>query len=195
MRKVPAARRGGDFYAIASALLGILPLPVRPAPPSGTPAAADRTRRTRHAILNKPGPLDAEEMAIMRTHTVIGESLLKGMELYEKEPLLKMAAEICRWHHERYDGGGYPDGLTGDEIPISAQVVAVADAYDALTSKRSYKEAYSHERAIDMIKNGECGRFNPILIECLDDIRNEIKEDVLPENAKLNEDSVLRELK
>ena len=109
--------------------------------------------------------------------------------------MVKTAIEICRWHHERYDGGGYPDGLTGDEIPISAQVVAVADAYDALTSKRSYKEAYSHERAIDMIKNGECGRFNPILIECLDDIRNEIKEDVLPENAKLNEDSVLRELK
>ena len=109
--------------------------------------------------------------------------------------MVKKATEICRWHHERYDGGGYPDGLTGDEIPISAQVVAVADAYDALTSKRSYKEAYSHERAIDMIKNGECGWFNPILIECLDDIRNEIKEDVLPENAKLNEDSVLRELK
>ena len=80
-------------------------------------------------------------------------------------------------------------------IPFIQEVVAVADAYDALTSKRSYKEAYSHERAIDMIKNGECGRFNPILIECLDDIRNEIKEDVLPENAKLNEDSVLRELK
>lgn len=146
-------------------------------------------------VLNKPDALTEKEYEIMHRHTVIGEEILKEITKYKDEPLVKTAIEICRWHHERYDGGGYPDGLTGDEIPISAQVVAVADAYDALTSKRSYKEAYSHERAIDMIKNGECGRFNPILIECLDDIRNEIKEDVLPENAKLNEDSVLRELK
>lgn len=146
-------------------------------------------------ILNKPNALTEKEYEIMRRHTVIGEEILKEITKYKDEPLVKTAIEICRWHHERYDGGGYPDGLKGDEIPVSAQVVAVADAYDALTSKRSYKEAYSCDMAIAMIKNGECGRFNPILIECLDDIRDEIKDEILPEDAKLNEDSVLRGLK
>ena len=146
-------------------------------------------------VLNKPDALTEKEYEIMRRHTVIGEGILKEITKYKDEPLVKTAIEICRWHHERYDGGGYPDGLTGDEIPISAQVVAVADAYDALTSKRPYKEAYSHERAIDMIKSGECGRFNPILIECLDDIRNEIKDEILPNEVKLSESSILRTLK
>ncbi len=136
------------------------------------------------AILNKPGPLDAEEMAIMRTHTVIGESLLKGMEMYEKEPLLKMAAEICRWHHERIDGGGYPDGLTGSEIPIGVQVVSLADAYDALLSDRAYKSAYPAQRAIEMIRCGACGAFDPLLLECLTEVQDVLAEEVYREAPK-----------
>lgn len=129
------------------------------------------------AILNKPGPLNEEEKAIMRTHTVIGESILKGMEMYEKEPLLK-AAKICRWHHERADGGGYPDGLAGDEIPISVQVVGLADAYDALVSDRAYKSAYPAQRAMEMIRCGACGVFDPLLVECMADIQDVLTEDV-----------------
>ena len=136
------------------------------------------------AILNKPGPLDAEEMAIMRTHTVIGESLLKGMELYEKEPLLKMAAEICRWHHERIDGGGYPDGLTGSEIPIGVQVVSLADAYDALLSDRAYKSAYPAQRAMEIIRCGACGAFDPLLLECLAEVQDVLAEEVYREAPK-----------
>lgn len=136
------------------------------------------------AILNKPGPLDAEEMAIMRTHTVIGESLLKGMELYEKEPLLKMAAEICRWHHERVDGGGYPDGLTGSEIPIGVQVASLADAYDALLSDRAYKSAYPAQRAMEMIRCGACGAFDPLLLECLTEVQDVLAEEVYREAPK-----------
>lgn len=136
------------------------------------------------AILNKPGPLDAEEMAIMRTHTVIGESLLKGMELYEKEPLLKMAAEICRWHHERIDGGGYPDGLTGREIPIGVQVVSLADAYDALLSDRAYKSAYPAQRAMEIIRCGACGAFDPLLLECLTEVQDVLAGEVYREAPK-----------
>ena len=136
------------------------------------------------AILNKPGPLDAEEMAIMRTHTVIGESLLKGMELYKKEPLLKMAAEICRWHHERIDGGGYPDGLTGSEIPIGVQVASLADAYDALLSDRAYKSAYPAQRAMEMIRCGACGAFDPLLLECLTEVQDVLAEEVYREAPK-----------
>lgn len=136
------------------------------------------------AILNKPGPLNAEEMAIMRTHTVIGESLLKGMELYEKEPLLKMAAEICRWHHERIDGGGYPDGLTGSEIPIGVQVASLADAYDALLSDRAYKSAYPTQRAMEMIRCGACGAFDPLLLECLTEVQDVLAEEVYREAPK-----------
>ena len=136
------------------------------------------------AILNKPGPLNAEEMAIMRTHTVIGESLLKGMELYEKEPLLKMAAEICRWHHERIDGGGYPDGLTGSEIPIGVQVASLADAYDALLSDRAYKSAYPAQRAMEMIRCGACGAFDPLLLECLTEVQDVLAEEEYREAPK-----------
>ena len=84
----------------------------------------------------------------------------------------------CRWHHERYDGKGYPDGLKGEEIPISAQVVSIADVYDALVSERVYKKAFSHETAIKMILNGECGAFNPLLLECLTDIQGRLKEEL-----------------
>ena len=108
------------------------------------------------SILNKPGRLTPKEFDVIRTHPAIGASMLEGLTPYRKEPLLKTAIEICRWHHERWDGGGYPDGLLGEQIPISAQVVALADVYDALTSDRCYKKAYSHDTAITMILNGEC---------------------------------------
>ena len=126
------------------------------------------------AILNKPGKLTQEEYEEMKKHTVIGWSMLKNLKQYQEEPLVRMAEQICRWHHERYDGKGYPDGLKGDEIPISAQVVSLADVYDALTNERVYKKAIPHEKAIEMIVAGECGQFNPMLIECL----LEIKEDI-----------------
>lgn len=125
-------------------------------------------------ILNKPGKLTKEEFEIMKTHTLIGASMLKSIEMYQNEKLLQVAYQICRWHHERYDGKGYPDGLKGEEIPISAQVVAIADVYDALVGKRVYKKAFSHEKAIHMILNGECGAFNPLLLECLTDIQNRL---------------------
>ena len=127
------------------------------------------------SILNKPGRLTDEEFEIMKTHTLIGASILEKMELYQDEPLVQIARDICRWHHERYDGRGYPDGLKGDQIPISVQVVALADVYDALVSERVYKKAYSHEQALRMILNGECGAFNPLLLQCLMDIKDKIK--------------------
>lgn len=140
-------------------------------------------------ILNKPGKLTKEEFEIMKTHTLIGASMLKSIEMYQNEKLLQVAYQICRWHHERYDGKGYPDGLKGEEIPISAQVVAIADVYDALVGKRVYKKAFSHETAIHMILNGECGAFNTLLLECLTDIQNRLKEETkLGFNKKENEE-------
>ena len=127
------------------------------------------------SILNKPGRLTPEEFDVIRTHPAIGASMLEGLTPYRKEPLLKAAIEICRWHHERWDGGGYPDGLLGEQIPISAQVVALADIYDALTSDRCYKKAYSHDTAVSMILNGECGAFNPMLLDCLQEISVRLK--------------------
>lgn len=129
-------------------------------------------------ILNKPGRLTKEEFEIMKTHSAIGANMLESLEQFRDEPLLKIAHDICRWHHERYDGSGYPDGLKGDEIPISAQIVSVADVYDALVSERVYKKAYSHEKAMALILNGECGTFNPVLVECLKDIQNELAKGV-----------------
>ena len=127
-------------------------------------------------ILNKSGKLTKEEFDIMKTHTLIGATMLENLKMYQGEILLEVAYQICRWHHERYDGKGYPDGLVGEEIPISAQVVSLADAYDALISDRVYKKAYSHEQAVKMILNGECGAFNPVLLECLTDIQDHLKE-------------------
>lgn len=129
-------------------------------------------------ILNKPGRLTQEEFAIMKTHSAVGAEMLANLPLHKDEPLVKVAYEICRWHHERYDGSGYPDGLKGDQIPISAQVVSLADAYDALTSQRVYKPAYSHEKAMTMILGGECGVFHPLLLECLQDISDRIQEEL-----------------
>ena len=128
-------------------------------------------------ILNKPGRLTAEEFAVIKGHSMAGANMLSELPLDQKEePLVKTAYEICRWHHERYDGGGYPDGLKGEEIPVSAQVVALADVYDALTSERCYKDAYSHEKAIEMILAGQCGAFNPLMLECLLDISSSMKK-------------------
>ncbi len=122
-------------------------------------------------ILNKPGRLTAEEFEIIKTHAMVGADMLSDLPIEQQEaPLVKVASEICRWHHERYDGNGYPDGLKGEEIPIAAQVVALADVYDALTSERCYKKAYSHEESLKMILEGQCGAFNPALLLCLEEI-------------------------
>lgn len=129
-------------------------------------------------ILNKPARLTSEEFEIMKQHSMIGAEMLEALPIYQDESLVKIAYEICRWHHERYDGKGYPDGLKGEEIPISAQAVSLADAYDALTSERVYKKAFSHEKAMEMILNGECGSFNPILLACLKDIAEDIQKEL-----------------
>ena len=130
------------------------------------------------SILNKPGKLTEEEFETMKKHTLIGASMLDKLEHYKDEKMIKIAYQICRWHHERYDGKGYPDGLIGEQIPIAAQVVSVADVYDALVSKRVYKDAYSHEQVMKMILNGECGAFNPLLMEVLVEIQDKIKEEI-----------------
>ena len=121
--------------------------------------------------------LTPEEFDEMKKHTIIGESILKNVGIYQNEELVQLAMQICRWHHERYDGRGYPDGLKGEEIPIEVQVVSIADVYDALVSERVYKKAYSHKKAVEMILNGECGQFNPLLLECLQDIQDRIDEE------------------
>ncbi len=118
-------------------------------------------------ILNKPGKLTEEEFTVMKTHTTVGADMLENLPIHQHDPLVKVAYQICRWHHERYDGRGYPDGLQGDDIPISAQVVALADVYDALTSVRVYKPPFPHGEAVQMILDGKCGTFNPLLLECL----------------------------
>lgn len=121
-------------------------------------------------ILNKPGRLTPEEFEVVKTHSAIGDEMLKELKIEQDELMVKYARQICRWHHERWDGHGYPDGLKGNEIPISAQVVALADVYDALVSERVYKPAYSHDKAIGMILGGECGLFNPELMACLEEV-------------------------
>ncbi len=117
-------------------------------------------------ILNKPGKLTKEEFEVMKQHTVKGYDLLHQICQIQLHESYQFAADIARHHHERWDGRGYPDGLCGDEISIASQVVSIADVYDALVSIRVYKKAYTPDEAVDMIKNGECGVFNPKLIEC-----------------------------
>ena len=129
-------------------------------------------------ILNKPGKLTPEEFEVIKTHSMLGAKMLHDQDEFSEQPLLQTAYEIARWHHERWDGRGYPDGLKGDEIPISAQLVSLADVYDALTSERCYKKAFSHEKAVQMILNGECGTFNPVLMQCLTDMQAELKEEL-----------------
>ena len=128
-------------------------------------------------ILNKPGKLTPEEFKVIQTHSMLGAKMLHDLDGFAEQPLLQTAYEIARWHHERWDGRGYPDGLKGDEIPISAQLVSLADVYDALTSERCYKKAFSHEKAVQMILNGECGAFNPLLLQCLTDVQDDLKEE------------------
>lgn len=132
-------------------------------------------------IINKPGALTDSEYAIMKTHSEIGANMLRDLPVSQDDILVRTAYEICRWHHERYDGHGYPDGLVGDEIPISAQIAALADVYDALTHKRCYKHSYTHEEAVKMILNGECGAFNPLLMEVLAEL-----SDTLPEKMAIS---------
>lgn len=121
-------------------------------------------------ILDKPGRLTEEEFSFMKKHSEFGADYLKKEE--KKSPVMHMAYEIARWHHERFDGHGYPDRLVGNQIPMSAQITSIADVYDALTSKRSYKDAFSPKQAIDMILHGKCGVFNPILLTCLKNCQN-----------------------
>lgn len=150
-------------------------------------------------ILNKPGKLTKEEFEIMKTHTLIGAKMVEHLEAFREEPFVKVTYAICRWHHERWDGRGYPDGLKGDAIPISAQIVSIADVYDALTSKRVYKDAFAHEKAIRMILDGECGLFNPLLLDCLLDIKDSLKEELKKNSTGLDihrkiPDGIIRDL-
>ena len=139
-------------------------------------------------IVNKKGRFTPEEFEIMKRHTVLGDEILKEVKNFSEEPLIKYAREICLYHHERYDGKGYPKGLKGDEIPIAAQVVSVCDVYDALCSERSYKPAYSHETAIKMIEDGECGAFNPIILECFNECADKFKKITGDEKKEENAD-------
>ena len=123
------------------------------------------------SILNKPGKLTKEEFEIMKTHSLKGCEILEGLNRMSDKEYLEYAYNICRYHHERWDGRGYPDGLKGDRIPVCAQVVGIADCYDALTTDRVYKKAIDPEQAFNMILNGECGTFSPKLLECFKNVR------------------------
>lgn len=144
-------------------------------------------------ILNKSGKLTKEEFDIMKTHTLIGATMLENLKMYQGEILLEVAYQICRWHHERYDGKGYPDGLKGEEIPIAAQIVSLANAYDALVSDRGYRKVYSHDTALKMILDGECGSFNPLLLECLRRIHTKIRQEYEKAAFGRKEDSFLKD--
>ena len=126
------------------------------------------------AILNKPGRLTAEEFEIMKTHTTQGAAMLEQIPQLQKHRSYRYAVDIARHHHERWDGRGYPDGLKGDEISLWAQVVSLADVYDALSCKRVYKNAFPRERVLEMIRDGECGVFNPELLRCFFEIEEEL---------------------
>lgn len=150
------------------------------------------------SILNKPGRLTEEEFEEIKTHTVIGANMLSDLPIEQQEaPLVKVASEICRWHHERYDGKGYPDGLKGEEIPIAAQVVSLADVYDALISERCYKKAYSYKKALNMILEEQCGAFNPTLLLCLQEISESLEKELMAPDSKREKRNIpnLRDIK
>lgn len=126
-------------------------------------------------ILLKPGRLTADEFEVMKSHTTRGCQILENIQGAWDEEYSKMTYEICRHHHEKYDGKGYPDGLAGDDIPISAQIVSIADVYDALVNERVYKDAYPKDQAYNMILNGECGTFSPKLLECFRKVRKKFE--------------------
>ncbi len=140
------------------------------------------------AILLKPGRLTSEEYEVMKTHTVRGCEILESLNYTQEEEYYRYCYEICRHHHERWDGRGYPDGLKGDEISIWAQATSLADVYDALTSKRVYKPAYSHDEAIRMIFNGECGAFNPKMLDCLERVQHSLRDTIRAAGAEERED-------
>ena len=148
-----------------------------------------------------PGKLTKEEFETMKEHTLIDASMLDKLEHYKDEKMIKIAYQICRWHHERWDGKGYPDGLKGEEIPISAQVVSIVDVYDALTSERCYKKAFDHDTAIKMILDGQCGQFNPVLLKCLKELslqfskmyKNETNDNTQYYEAQRLSDEILKE--
>ena len=127
------------------------------------------------SILLKPGRLTKDEFEYMKSHTTRGCEILSNIENTWDQEYGKVSYEICRYHHERYDGKGYPDGLRGDDIPISAQIVSIADVYDALVNERVYKSAFSKEQAFQMIVTGECGVFSPKLLECFWNVRKDFE--------------------
>ena len=129
------------------------------------------------AVLRKTGPLTADEWQEMRRHPVTGYNILRRVADFQD------IAVLVLHHHERWDGRGYPDGLSGDQIPISAQVVAMADVYDALVSKRVYKDAYAPDVAVQMILHGDCGAFNPLLLDCLTDLQDIFKAELAAPEA------------
>lgn len=131
-------------------------------------------------ILNKPGRLTKEEFETMKLHTVKGCEILQKIPNMMDEGTYNYSYDICRHHHERWDGKGYPDGLSGDDISIWAQVVSVADVYDALTAERVYKKAFDHETAVKMIHNGDCGAFNPKVLEAFDASLDKIQKNRVP---------------
>ncbi|MDR0886998.1 MAG: response regulator [Clostridiales Family XIII bacterium] len=127
------------------------------------------------AVLLKPGKLTADEFEIMKSHTVKGAEVIQGLDMFKDNDYYQYSLDIAKHHHERWDGRGYPDQLKGDEIPIWAQAASIVDVYDALTSKRVYKDAFTHEKAIAMITNGECGEFNPKLMDVLKRVAPQLK--------------------
>ena len=127
------------------------------------------------AILNKPGRLTPEEFEIMKTHTVQGCTLLEKIPQLRSLPAFEYAYDIARHHHERWDGRGYPDGLKGSEISVWSQIVSLADVYDALVSKRVYKDAFGFDEAVQMILDGKCGAFSPELLDCFLSVEPQIR--------------------
>ena len=127
-------------------------------------------------IILKPGRLTPEEIELMRSHTTKGCEMLEGIKQYIGKEYLAAAFDICRYHHERYDGNGYPDGISGDSIPLSAQIVGIADIYDGLVSERVYKKATEKSKAFEMISAGECGVFAPRVMEAFRKCREKFEE-------------------
>ncbi len=139
------------------------------------------------SILNKPGRLTAEEFEVMKTHSAKGAQLLNNIPQLHDNAAYEYACDIARHHHERWDGRGYPDGLKGDEITVWSQVVSLADVYDALTSKRVYKDAYNPDDALEMICKGECGIFNPKLLNCFIAVEPQIRKLYTEKGEQQNE--------
>ncbi len=127
-------------------------------------------------LLKKTEKLTPDEEELVKSHTLKGSDLFRAIPNYRDDPLLMTAEQICRWHHERWDGKGYPDGLKREIIPLAAQVVSLADTYDVMVSRRSYKRAYTHTETMKMIIEGDCGIFNPDLITCLKLVEKKLPE-------------------